>query len=355
MLGLAAKDIVVRFGEVEALKSIDLDVPTGSFLTLLGPSGCGKTTLLNVISGFLKPTEGRVFIDAKDVTEMPPEQRDTALCFQSYALFPHLSVEENLVFGLRQQGMPPSERAERLRDVVQQLDLGAHLAKLPNQLSGGQQQRVSLGRALTVRPSVILFDEPLSNLDAKLRESVRHEIRSIQQKFGLTAVYVTHDQNEALAMSDKIFVLNEGQLEQAGTPEDLYHRPRTRFVADFVGSANVMQARVIAQPDASMWQVETPLGQLMVRSDTAPVADTVLIAWRAEAAVMGMGPANIVTTQVGRRSFEGAYTDLFFDADGETFRVQQTRTTLVAGDEMSFHILPDNIVFLSDTVSQVAS
>lgn len=350
MPGLAAKGIAVRFGAVEALKNIDLEVPAGSFVTLLGPSGCGKTTLLNVISGFLKPTEGRVYIDGTDVTNTPPERRDTALCFQSYALFPHLSVEENLVFGLRQRGMSGADRAKRLRDVVGQLDLGDHLPKLPNQLSGGQQQRVSLGRALTVRPSVILFDEPLSNLDAKLRETVRHEIRTIQQDFGLTAVYVTHDQNEALAMSDKIFVLNKGQLEQAGTPQDLYHAPRTRFVADFVGSANVMQARVMSRPEANVWQVVTPMGPLMVRSDIVPEGDTVLVAWRAEAVVMGSSPVNAVSAKVVRRSFEGAYTDLFFDVEGQTYRIQQTETSLVAGESMTFSILPDNIVFLSDDV-----
>ena len=223
MAAIQIRGLEKRFDAFVALSGIELSVQEGEFVTLLGPSGCGKTTLLKLISGFLDPSAGSITINGSDVTRVPPEARDTALCFQSYALFPHLSVRDNLEFGLRQKRVPAHQRRDRVADVAAKLDLDPQMEKLPNQLSGGQQQRVSLGRALVMRPSVILFDEPLSNLDAKLRDQVRVEIRRIQQDYGLTAVYVTHDQSEALAMSDRIVVLNNGQIEQVDTPEELYH------------------------------------------------------------------------------------------------------------------------------------
>lgn len=356
MSAISIRDVVMRFDGVTALDGVSLDVDEGAFVTLLGPSGCGKTTLLNLISGFLQPSEGVIKIAGKDVVGVPPEARDTALCFQSYALFPHLSVEENLAFGLRQRKTPAAERAARLSEVVGQVDLRGHLSKLPNQLSGGQQQRVSLGRALAVRPYVILFDEPLSNLDAKLRETVRHEIRAIQRAYGLTAVYVTHDQNEALAMSDEVFVMHAGSIEQSGTPEALYHSPKTRFVAEFVGSANVMPARILGSEQADLWQIVTPLGPLTVRTKSPPEAQHAYIAWRAETAVMGaaaasdpaLGPA--LTGRVTARSFEGAYTDLFCEHDGTAFRIQQSRTDAHEGEQITFHLRPEDITFLSDPV-----
>ncbi|MDO7655790.1 MAG: ABC transporter ATP-binding protein, partial [Paracoccaceae bacterium] len=214
MVAIDIEHLSKKFGDFTALSDVSIDVQPKEFVTLLGPSGCGKTTLLKLISGFLEPTDGVIKIGGLDVTHVPPEKRDTALCFQSYALFPHLTVKENLEFGPRQKKVSSSERKARIDDVSEKLDLTAQLDKLPNQLSGGQQQRVSLGRALTMRPSVILFDEPLSNLDAKLRDQVRIEIRRIQKEYGLTAIYVTHDQAEALSMSDRIVVLNDGRVEQ---------------------------------------------------------------------------------------------------------------------------------------------
>jgi len=212
MVAIDIEHLSKKFGDFTALSDVSIDVQPKEFVTLLGPSGCGKTTLLKLISGFLEPTDGVIKIGGLDVTHVPPEKRDTALCFQSYALFPHLTVKENLEFGPRQKKVSSSERKARIDDVSEKLDLTAQLDKLPNQLSGGQQQRVSLGRALTMRPSVILFDEPLSNLDAKLRDQVRIEIRRIQKEYGLTAIYVTHDQAEALSMSDRIVVLNDGRF-----------------------------------------------------------------------------------------------------------------------------------------------
>jgi len=274
-----------RFDTFVALRDISLSVVQGEFVTLVGPSGCGKTTLLKLISGFLEPTEGAIRIAGQDVTRVPPESRDTALCFQSYALFPHLSVRENIEFGLRQKRVPVDQRRARVADVTEKLELGAQMDKLPNQLSGGQQQRVSLGRALVMRPRVILFDEPLSNLDAKLRDQVRVEIRRIQQDYGLTAIYVTHDQSEALAMSDRVVVLSRGRIEQVDTPEVLYHQPRTRFVADFIGAANVLSGRVVGISDG-MWQVETPVGRFDVATDVPPDARDVELCWRPEHAIL---------------------------------------------------------------------
>ena len=257
MPSLAAKGIAVRFGAIEALKDINIDVAAGSFVTLLGPSGCGKTTLLNVISGFLKPSQGQILMNGQDVTDLRPEERDTAMCFQSYALFPHLSVAENIAFGPRQAKTAKDEVQSRVDGLLEQMGLSVHRGKLPNELSGGQQQRVALARALAVEPGIVLFDEPLSNLDAKLRDQVRTEIRALQKSVGFTAVYVTHDQAEALAMSDTVFLLNKGVIEQSGTPRDIYFNPRTPFVADFIGAANIHKGEMRGG------EMETPFGILL--------------------------------------------------------------------------------------------
>ena len=343
MPAVSVIDVSMAFGETRAVDHVSLNVAEGEFVTLLGPSGCGKTTLLKLISGFLQPTLGEIEIGGKSMNGVPPEERDTAMCFQSYALFPHLSVAENIAFGLRQKRTPAVERDERLREITAQVDLGDHIRKLPNQLSGGQQQRVALGRALAVRPYVILFDEPLSNLDAKLREQVRYEIRSIQRAFGLTAIYVTHDQAEALAMSDRIFIMNQGRLEQAGQPEEIYYHPRTRFVADFVGSANVLDAVVKGKIGDNRWTVETPIGELEVEDEPKPGSSA--ICWRPEAAAMGDGE-NRVEAVVDHRSFQGAYTDLIVRTSGPTQRLQLPRTPVAEGETLTFRIPPDEIVFL---------
>lgn len=346
MTAIRVVDVEMRFGTFTALKSVSFDVAEGEFVTLLGPSGCGKTTLLKLISGFLQPTSGRIEINGRDVTGVPPEKRDTALCFQSYALFPHLSVRENLLFGLRQQKMPAAQRDTRLAQVVAQVDLKPHLDKLPNQLSGGQQQRVALGRALAIRPSVILFDEPLSNLDAKLRESVRYEIRKIQREYGLTAIYVTHDQYEALALSDRVFVMNEGVVEQSGEPEEIYSRPRTSFVADFIGSANILDGTVTGENGGSQWQVETAIGSLTVGGDSPPPAKEVRICWRPERVTLGPGPHNTVSAEVTTRSFQGNFTDILFSNGNVSQRLQLNRVAIGEGERIEFHIDPADITFL---------
>ena len=227
-----------------AVRKVDLEIAAGKLVTLLGPSGCGKTTLLRMIAGFEEPTAGDIFFGDRRINDDPPNKRDTAMVFQSYAVFPHLDVFENVAFGLRLRKLPKAEIRERVGRVLDQTGLGPYARRSPNQLSGGQQQRVALARCLVMEPRVLLFDEPLSNLDAKLREQMRVEIRELQQRFGITSIYVTHDQVEAMSISDRIVVMNAGAVEQADTPHAIYARPATRFVADFVGKANFVEATV---------------------------------------------------------------------------------------------------------------
>ena len=349
MLAISIRDVTMQFDSFTALDNVSLNVSEGEFVTLLGPSGCGKTTLLKIVSGFLKPTAGRVEIAGRDVTGMPPENRDTAMCFQSYALFPHLSVTENIVFGLKQKRLAADERERRLDDVVRQVDLGAHLDKLPNQLSGGQQQRVALARALAMRPYLILFDEPLSNLDAKLRETVRYEIRKITREYGLTAVYVTHDQTEALAMSDRIFIMNAGRIEQVGAPEDIYHHPRTSFVADFIGSANLLDGEIVEEPADGTVSVRTAMGPVRVALNGSKPGKNVRLCWRPERARPGhRDGANNFDVRIDHRSFQGHFTDLMFEADGTPQRLQLVDADVREGDRFGFSLDLDDIVILED-------
>lgn len=236
--------VTKRFGAFAAVDRIDLAVPVGGFVTLLGPSGCGKTTTLRLIAGFYDADGGSIYIGGRRVNDIPPEQRNTAMVFQEFALFPHMAVFENIAYGLRMRRLPEAEIARRVEEVSQLLRLENTQSKWPHQLSGGQQQRVALARALVVEPEVLLLDEPLSNLDAKLRVRVRAEIRQIQQQLGKTTIYVTHDQIEALSLSDIVAVMNRGRVEQVGSPVELYRRPASRFVADFIGEANLLPAMV---------------------------------------------------------------------------------------------------------------
>jgi iron(III) transport system ATP-binding protein len=247
---LVLEDVVKIFparggsGEVTAVDHVDIEIEKGELVTLLGPSGCGKTTTLRLIAGFEFPTQGTIHLDGQVINQEPPHKRDMSMVFQSYAIFPHLSVYENTAYGLNVQRLPKAKVQERVARALALVELTGLEKRAPNQLSGGQQQRVALARALVMEPKVLLMDEPLSNLDAKLREQMRTEIRRIQQRLGITSVYVTHDQVEAMTLSDRIVVMNEGKIEQIGSPIEIYRRPRTRFVADFIGRANFVECSV---------------------------------------------------------------------------------------------------------------
>ena len=238
--------VTKHFDEVVAVDGVSLDLAPGEFFTLLGPSGCGKTTTLRMVAGFEAPTSGRVLIDGEDMVERPPHRRPTNTVFQSYALFPHLSVEHNVAYGLRRKKVPREEIDRRVEAELDRVGLAAEARRRPNQLSGGQQQRVALARALVNLPKVLLLDEPLGALDLKLRKGLQIELKRIQREVGITFVYVTHDQEEALTMSDRIAVMNEGSIEQIGSPEGVYERPSTPFVAGFIGVSNLLPAETVS-------------------------------------------------------------------------------------------------------------
>jgi len=240
---ITIRQVSRQFGANTALKQVDLEVREGEFFSLLGPSGCGKTTLLNIIAGFLEPSTGEVLIGGREVTDLPPYKRDIGMVFQNYALFPHLSVFENVAYGLKIRKLPKAEIRKRVEESLASVRLEEFAKRMPHQLSGGQQQRVAIARALAIQPRVLLLDEPLSNLDAKLRKEMQTELRSLQQSVGITTVLVTHDQEEALTLSDRIGILGNGELQQLGSPMEVYRRPANRFVAEFIGQVNLFEAR----------------------------------------------------------------------------------------------------------------
>jgi spermidine/putrescine transport system ATP-binding protein len=233
-----------RFGSFVAVRDADFTIAQGEFFSMLGPSGCGKTTTLRMIAGFEEPTEGRLLLEGRDVSHVPPYRRNVNTVFQHYALFPHMTVRDNVAFGPRSQGLAPAEVAQRVAEMLGVVRLGSFADRKPAQLSGGQQQRVALARALVNYPSALLLDEPLGALDLKLRQAMQIELKRIQREVGITFIYVTHDQEEALTMSDRIAVMNEGRVEQIGTPEEIYHSPASVFVANFIGSANLLPATI---------------------------------------------------------------------------------------------------------------
>ncbi|MFC7227359.1 ABC transporter ATP-binding protein [Salinirubellus salinus] len=295
------EDVSVRYGGVTALDSVSLSVAPGEFFTLVGPSGCGKTTTLRVLAGLERPTEGTVRVDGEDVTDRPPEDRNVGIVFQSYALFNHMNVRENVGYGLRFRDPPddrsPAARVEHLLDLV---DLGGMGDRDPTELSGGQRQRVALARALAPGPDLLLLDEPLSALDARLRERLRVTVRRIQRELGTTTVYVTHDQAEALAVSDRVAVMNAGRIEQVGRPETVYRRPASRFVAAFVGDNNLLDAEVTTDGAARLVDdtaVTVPLPELADR----PAGDRVTLSVRPEAFTLGEG---VVTLPVSVENVE---------------------------------------------------
>lgn len=250
-LVLQLKQINKYFGQSHVIKDVNIDFEKGHFVTFLGPSGCGKTTLLRMVAGFYEPDDGEILLNGKRIERIPPYSRNTAMVFQEYALFPHMNVFDNVSYGLRVKNRPKEEIERRVKEALDLMQLKGMEDRFPNQMSGGQQQRVAVARALVMNPEVLLLDEPLSNLDAKLRESVRVELRDIQKKMGLSTIYVTHDQSEALSMSDMIVVLKGGVVHQTGSPQEIYFEPKTPFVADFIGTTNILSVKGLGENTVS--------------------------------------------------------------------------------------------------------
>jgi len=298
--------------EVVAVSDVSVEVGAGKLVTLLGPSGCGKTTLLRMIAGFEEPNSGDIYFGERRMNEVAPNRRDTAMVFQSYAVFPHLDVFENVAFGLRLRHLPAAEINERVGNVLEMTGLGDYGQRSPNQLSGGQQQRVALARCIVMEPQVLLFDEPLSNLDAKLREQMRVEIRELQQRVGITSIYVTHDQIEAMSISDEIVVMNTGVVEQVGTPNAIYARPANRFVADFIGKANLVEARVSGKQE-----IEVAGARLQVPDMAAgfEVGERVTLVVRPEAVALS-GREGVFAGTVKRVMFLGNLAEYLVEIAG---------------------------------------
>jgi len=308
--------ISVRFAEFTAVQDVSLRIAPGEFFSFLGPSGCGKTTILRTISGFIEPDSGAVRIGGRDMRGIGPNRRPTALIFQSLALFPLMSVAENVGYGLRVRGIGRAERRRTVARLLETVALGDQGAKRVSELSGGQRQRVAIARALAVEPQVLLLDEPLSALDLKLRQYMRNELRTIQRRVGITFIYITHDQGEALTMSDRVAVMNRGRIEQVGDSRAIYATPETAFVASFVGETNAISGRVGAAANGSA-AVDTPLGRLTARNPrTLRAGDAATIFVRPESMLPGAAAAtdNAVTATAADSAFEGNFTHLFFRA-----------------------------------------
>ncbi len=293
MAFLEIENLQKFYGPTQVVRDFNLDVAQGEFVSFLGPSGCGKTTTLRMVAGFETPSDGSIRIDGQDVVNLRPNQRNIGMVFQSYALFPNMTVAQNVAFGLKIAGASRAEAAGRVAEMLGIIKLPDLGARYPFQLSGGQQQRVALARALAVRPKLLLLDEPLSALDAKIRVSLRQEIRAIQRKLGITTIYVTHDQEEALSMSDRIVVMNTGVAEQVGDPFEIYNRPATPFVASFVGTLNVLQARLVDPATGAVEIDGQPVA--LARPIAAPAGATVSLALRPEALALGPRPGNDAT------------------------------------------------------------
>jgi ABC-type Fe3+/spermidine/putrescine transport system ATPase subunit len=301
-----------RFGNVQALDNVSMDIPKGSFTTFLGPSGCGKTTMLRTIAGFYEADQGDIYIGNRLINNVPSHQRNAIMVFQDYALFPHLNISKNIAYGLKIKKISEQEIASRVENTMQYLDIQGLGKRTPGQISGGQQQRVALARALVMEPEVLLLDEPLSNLDAKLRMNIRAELRQLQKRLGITTIYVTHDQAEALALSDQIAVMNNGKIVQIGSPWEIYYQPVNTFVADFVGTANLLEGNVRTIEDGSLVvRIENTDIRIDEPGETLRRGDSVTICIRPETIdVFSKVPDdtfNIVKGEIGNFIFEGAH------------------------------------------------
>jgi ABC-type Fe3+/spermidine/putrescine transport system ATPase subunit len=323
MVAISIKNLNKRFGDYQALREVNLTIAAGELFFLLGPSGCGKTTLLRHIAGFYQPDSGSIWFDAEEVTRTPAHRRGTGMMFQSYALWPHMSVAENIAFGLEEQRVSKPEIAQRVAQSLAAVKLeGLGERRIP-QLSGGQQQRVALARALVIRPKCLLLDEPLSNLDAKLRLEMRLEIRRICKEFGLTGIYVTHDQEEALSMADRIAIMDKGQLIQLGTPSDIYHKPANAMVAEFIGETNFIDGKVQGVDAQGIYSVQCGFGavrgKVMGPAWQPHPGDAVTVSIRPEVLRFGSASSdsNVFPTRVAQTVYLGATVQYLIEIKGD--------------------------------------
>ncbi len=342
MAEIRLRGLTKRFADVVAVSDLTLEAASGELVALLGPSGCGKTTTLRMVAGFETPAAGRILLGDRDVTDLAPERRNCGMVFQHYALFPHLTVAQNVAFGLEMRQAPRADIARRVAAILERVGLAGLEGRFPRQLSGGQQQRTALARALVINPSVLLLDEPLANLDAKLREEMRFYIRSLQREFGITTLYVTHDQAEALVLADRVAVMMDGVLRQFDAPEEIYHRPRSAAVAAFIGLTNLLPGRVASRAGEAL-VVETPAGPVRARgvAELAPGARAMLSVRPEHIDLDGPSPGgdgvNRLRGVVLERTFLGAITDFRIDAgDGLILRVQgRAASAHRAGDRIA--------------------
>ncbi len=351
--------VTKRFGTFTAVNEVSLHVEAGEFLTLLGPSGCGKTTLLRMLSGFETPTAGSIHIGGRDVTHLAPYRRNVNQVFQSYALFPHLNVEQNVGFGLRMQKVAAADAARRVAEVIELVALKGFEKRRPHELSGGQRQRVALARAIVPNPEVLLLDEPLSALDAKLRRAMQLELKRLQKHLGLTTVFVTHDQEEALTLSDRIAVMNHGRIEQLDRATEVYHQPRTAFVADFLGEANLLEADVLSRNGTTM-RVRTRAGlELLVGSiERAATEGPVVISVRPEKVLVSkssIAAENVFRARVSEEVFQGSTDRLTLQlANGGKLTALVANESAIMeaiheGDEIYCGLHSDDLVVVAGT------
>ncbi len=348
MVRITLDGVRKSYGPVTVVHELSLEIEPGSLFFLLGGSGCGKTTILRMVAGFLEPSAGRILFDGRDITGLPAERRECGMVFQSYALWPHLTVRDNVAFGLDVRGVKGHERARRVDEALAMVRMDRYADRKPNQLSGGQQQRVALARAIVFRPRVLLLDEPLSNLDAKLRVDMRHEIRRICRELSITTMYVTHDQDEALSLADHIVVMRDGRLVQQGRPRELYERPRTRFLAEFLGETNFVPATVV-ESGGGVLALETPLGTLASAFLAGRCAgERVTLSVRAEAwRIDELGTIELACVD---STYLGKMAQHELEAHGTRLRVTELNPPLPSrkGAALRLSVDPGQVVVLDD-------
>ncbi|EPJ3801668.1 ferric ABC transporter ATP-binding protein [Morganella morganii] len=338
------KNVTKRFGTNTVIDDLSLSIPAGSMVTLLGPSGCGKTTVLRLVAGLEKPTEGKMFIDGEDVTDRSIQQRDICMVFQSYALFPHMSLGDNVGYGLKMLGRPKAEVKERVEEALELVDLAGFADRFVDQISGGQQQRVALARALILKPKVLLFDEPLSNLDANLRRSMREKIRELQQQFNITSLYVTHDQSEAFAVSDMVLVMNKGKIMQLGSPQELYRQPASKFMASFMGDANIFPA-ILTGDAVEIFSYRLPRPPQFVTEKSS-----VTVGVRPEAITLSLLGDESQRCTVSHVAYMGPQYEVTVDWHGQSMLLQINATQLQpsVGDSLFLQIHPYGMFILPE-------